>query len=228
MRHGNCRQRRVKNGLREKHLFMSIMVKICGVTRLPDALTAARFGAHAVGFVFYSGSPRNIAPEQAADIARRLPPFITTVGLFVDADEPAVTRVIKQVPLGLLQFHGDETPEFCSGFGIPYIKAVRVKPGIDLVQYARLYSAARGLLLDAYVETGRGGTGTIFDWGLIPHQLPLPLVLSGGLNAGNVAAAVRRVRPVAVDVSSGVESAPGIKDEHKIAAFIRSVRNADV
>ncbi len=207
---------------------MSTAVKICGITRLQDALAAARLGAHAVGFVFYSGSPRNISPEQAADIVRRLPPFITAVGLFVDADAPAVTHVLKQVPLGVLQFHGEEAPEFCIGFGIPYIKAVRVKPGVDLVQYARLHSAARGLLLDAYVETTRGGTGMTFDWGLIPHQLPLPVVLSGGLDAGNVAAAVRRVRPAAVDVSSGVESAPGIKDEHKIAAFIRSVRNADV
>ncbi len=207
---------------------MSTAVKICGITRLQDALAAARLGAHAVGFVFYSGSPRNISPEQAADIVRRLPPFITAVGLFVDADAQAVTHVLKQVPLGLLQFHGEEAPEFCIGFGIPYIKAVRVKLGVDLVQYARLHSASRGLLLDAYVETTRGGTGTTFDWGLIPHQLPLPLVLSGGLNAGNVAAAVRCVRPAAVDVSSGVESAPCIKDEHKIAAFIRSVRNADV
>jgi len=207
---------------------MSTAVKICGITRLQDALAAARLGAHAVGFVFYAGSPRGIVPEQAAAIVQRLPPFITAVGLFVDADAQTVARVLKQAPLGLLQFHGEETPEFCAGFGVPYIKAVRVRPEVDLIEYARRYSGARGLLLDAYVENVHGGTGATFDWELIPRQLPLPLVLSGGLTADNVADAVRRVQPAAVDVSSGVESAPGIKDERKMAAFIRSVRNADV
>ena len=207
---------------------MSTAVKICGITRLQDALAAACFGAHAVGFVFHAGSPRHIAPEQAAAIIRQLPPFITAVGLFVDADARTVARAIGQAPLGLLQFHGDETPEFCAGFGVPYLKAVRVRPEIDLIEYARRYGGARGLLLDAYVENVHGGTGATFDWGLAPRQLPLPIVLSGGLTADNVAEAVRRVHPAAVDVSSGVESAPGIKDERKIAAFIRSVRNADV
>ena len=207
---------------------MSTAVKICGIKRMPDALMAARLGAHAIGLVFYAGSPRHIAPAAAALIARRLPPFVTSVGLFVNADAQQVARVLAQVPLNLLQFHGDEPPEFCAGFGVPYLKAVRVKPGIDLIEYARRYEGARGLLLDAYVESTPGGTGTTFDWDMIPRQLPLPLVLSGGLTADNVAAAIRRVRPAAVDVSSGVESAPGVKDEHKIAAFIRSVRNADV
>jgi phosphoribosylanthranilate isomerase len=136
--------------------------------------------------------------------------------------------VLAQVPLHLLQFHGDETPEFCSGFGPDYIKAARVRPGLDLVQYAARYGAARGLLLDAFVPGAHGGTGQSFDWALIPRELPLPVVLSGGLDASNVAEAVRRVRPWAVDVSSGVESAKGIKDPARISAFIRGVRDADV
>ncbi|HUO44900.1 MAG TPA: phosphoribosylanthranilate isomerase [Burkholderiales bacterium] len=207
---------------------MITAVKICGITRVQDALASARLGAHAVGFVFYAASPRHVAPEAAAAMVRALPPFITTVGLFVDADARSVRRVLDAVPLGLLQFHGDETPQFCGGFGVPYIKAVRVRPDIDLIEYARRYDGARGLLLDAYVDNVHGGSGTTFDWDLIPRQLPLPIILSGGLTTDNVADAVRRVRPAAVDVSSGVESAPGVKDERKIAAFIRSVRNADV
>ncbi len=207
---------------------MTTAVKICGITRTDDALAAARQGAHAVGFVFYAGSARHIAPRAAADIIRALPPFVTTVGLFVDAEPGEVAQVLAQVPLDLLQFHGDESPEFCRGFGLPYIKAVRVRPGLDLLQYAQLHDAARGLLLDAYVEGTYGGTGTAFDWSSIPHELPRPVILSGGLNPANVTEAIRRVRPCAVDVSSGVETAPGIKDAGKIAAFFQGVRNADV
>ena len=207
---------------------MTTAVKICGITRSEDALDAARHGAHAIGFVFYAGSARHVAPRTAADIIRALPPFVTTVGLFVDAEPDEVVQVLAQVPLDLLQFHGDESPEFCRGFGLPYIKAVRVRPGLDLIQYARLHDAARGLLLDAYVEGTYGGTGTAFDWGSIPHELPRPVILSGGLNPANVTAAIRRVKPCAVDVSSGVEAAPGIKDAAKMAAFFQGVRNADV
>ena len=206
---------------------MTTAVKICGITRTGDALEAARLGAHAVGFVFYAKSPRNVAPARAAEITRALPPFVTAVGLFVDAGADEIERVLAQVPLGLLQFHGDETPEFCARFRVPYIKAARVRPGLDLLQYARRYGAARGLLLDAYAENAHGGTGNAFDWGLVPRSLQLPVVLSGGLNPGNVAEAIRRVAPWAVDVSSGVEASPGIKDPRKLAAFMNEVRSAE-
>jgi phosphoribosylanthranilate isomerase len=208
-------------------MSMITAVKICGLTRVEDALTAAQLGANALGFVFHARSPRNLASDRAAEIVRHLPPFVTTVGLFVNANAGDIERVLDEVPLDLLQFHGDESPEFCGRFRRPYIKALRVRPGVDLLQYARQFEGARGLLLDAFVEGTHGGTGASFDWNLIPSELPLPVVLSGGLNAGNVTAAIRRVRPWAVDVSSGVESAPGIKDTRKMADFFQGVRNAD-
>ena len=207
---------------------MATAVKICGITRVEDALVAARAGAHAIGLIFYSRSPRLVADAVAAEVVRALPPFVTPVALFVDPDAAEVRRVIAGVRPQLLQFHGDETAEFCAGFGLPYIKAVRVRPGVDLLQYAQQYRAAKGLLLDAFVEGNHGGTGAAFDWALIPRDFPLPLILAGGLDPGNVGEAVRRVRPWAVDVSSGVEASKGIKDAAKVAAFIRGVRNADV
>lgn len=191
-------------------------------------MAAVRLGAHAIGLVFYAPSPRAVTPAQARSIINALPPFVTTVGLFVNADAQMVRETVAVAPVQLLQFHGDETPEFCGGFALPYLRAVRVRAETDLLQYAREFSAAKGLLLDAYVEGLRGGTGATFDWSLIPRQLPLPVVLSGGLEPGNVEAAVRAVRPWAVDVSSGVESAKGIKDAVKIEQFINGVRNADV
>lgn len=207
---------------------MNTRVKICGITRVQDGLDAVRLGAHAIGLVFYDASPRAVSAGQARAIVDALPPFVTAVGLFVNADPAAVRSVLDSVPLQLLQFHGDETPAFCSAFRVPFLKAVRVRPGVDLLQYARDFREARGLLLDAYVEGVRGGTGATFDWSLIPQGLPLPVVLSGGLEAGNVEAAIRAVRPWAVDVSSGVESAKGIKDAVKIEAFMNGVRNAGV
>ena len=207
---------------------MATAVKICGITRRADAQEAARLGAHALGFVFYAKSPRNIANERAAEIFKAVPPFVTTVGLFVNPAVREVENVLKEVPLNLLQFHGEESADFCAQFGVPYIKAVRVKAGLDLLQYAQIYGAARGLLLDAFVDGTHGGTGTAFDWNLIPRGLPLQVILSGGLNPANVAAAIRRVAPWAVDVSSGVEASPGIKDPQKIAAFMKEVRSADV
>ncbi len=203
-------------------------VKICGITRKEDALAAARLGAHALGFVFYARSARNVNPQHAAAIIRALPPFVTAVGLFVDASRSDVDSVIAQVPLELLQFHGDEPPAFCSAFALPYIKAARVRPGLDLLQYARLYESARGLLLDSFIDGTQGGTGKTFDWDLIPQALQLPVILSGGLAPDNVAAAIRRVKPWAVDVSSGVEGAPAIKDPRKMAAFFQGVRDADL
>lgn len=207
---------------------MATAVKICGITRVEDALVAARAGAHAIGLIFYPKSPRFVADAVAAEVVRVLPPFVTPVALFVDAVAAEVRRVIAGVRPQLLQFHGDEPPDFCEGFGLPYIKVVRVRSGVDLLQYAQKYRAAKGLLLDAFVEGNHGGTGSAFDWALIPRDFPLPLILAGGLDPGNVGEAVRRVRPWAVDVSSGVESSKGIKDAAKVAAFIRGVRNADV
>jgi len=207
---------------------MATAVKICGITRPEDALAAARAGAHAIGLVFYAKSPRHVTPARAAEITRVLPPFVTTVGLFVNATAEEVRAAVAEAPVGLLQFHGDETPEFCRQFKCPYVKAVRVKPGVDLLQYTQEYHDAKALLLDNYVEGLHGGSGVAFDWSLIPRGLPLPVILSGGLTPENVMEAVRRVRPIAVDVSSGVESAKGVKDAQKIAAFIKGVRNADV
>lgn len=198
--------------------------KICGITRIEDGIVAAQQGADAIGLVFYPPSPRHVSPAQAAAIATVLPPFVTTVGLFVNPDATEVESVLRALRLDMLQFHGDETPEFCGSFGVPYLKAVRVKPGVDLVQYAIRFHGAKGLLLDAFVEGKAGGTGESFDWGLIPDDLPLPLVLSGGLDPANVSAAIERVRPWAVDVSSGVEASKGIKDAARIAAFMREVR----
>ena len=207
---------------------MVTAVKICGITRRDDALAAARLGAHAVGLVFCARSPRNVSIAAAQEVIAALPPFVMAVGLFVDAAAREIEAVLKEVHLDLLQFHGAETAAFCARFGVPFIKAARVRPGLDLIQYARDYGAARGLLLDAFVDGTHGGTGTAFDWSLIPPDLPLPIVLSGGLNPANVSDAIRRVSPWAVDVSSGVEASPGIKDPQKIAAFMKEVRSADV
>ena len=207
---------------------MSTAVKICGITRIEDGLAAARCGAHAIGLVFYRPSPRYVAPDRAGDIIRALPPFVTVVGLFVDAPVQEVRAVLAQAAVSLLQFHGAESPAFCRQFGLPYIKAVRVKAGVDLLQYAHDYHDAKALLLDASVDGARGGTGVTFDWSLIPGALGLPIVLSGGLTADNVAEAICAVHPWAVDVSSGVEVEKGVKDAAKIAAFMSGVRNADV
>jgi phosphoribosylanthranilate isomerase len=206
---------------------MSTAVKICGITRLEDGVAAAHAGAHAIGLVFYRPSPRYIEPAAAASIVRALPPFVTPVALFVDATADEVRAVCSAVGVQLLQFHGAESPEFCEQFGLPYMKAVRVRPGIDLLQYAGNFHRARALVLDAFQEGLHGGTGATFDWTLIPSSLPLPIVLSGGLTVDNVRAAVAQVHPWAVDVSSGVEKRKGIKDPAKIAAFISGVRDAD-
>jgi phosphoribosylanthranilate isomerase len=203
-------------------------IKICGITRVQDALAAAASGADALGLVFYKESSRHVALQQGASVAAAIPPFVTLVGLFVNPSAEEVRNVLQQVPLDVLQFHGEEAPEFCAQFGRPYLKAVRVKAGVDLVQCAARYKGAQGLLLDAYVEGAHGGTGESFDWTLIPRALPLPLILSGGLHAGNVAAAIAQIHPYAVDVSSGVEASKGIKDVAKIAAFINEVNKIDL
>lgn len=207
---------------------MRTRIKICGITLPEHGRAAARLGADAIGLVFYPPSPRSIDPARAKDIIAALPPFVMPVGLFVNPSEAEVEAVLKACPITVLQFHGDETPAFCASFGKPFLKAVRVKEGVDLLEYAASFSAAAGYLFDAYNESLYGGTGESFDWNLIPRNLQKPLVLSGGLNPANVNAAVTKVRPWAVDVSSGVESAKGVKDERLMADFIAGVRNADV
>ena len=206
---------------------MRTRIKICGLTRAADAQHAARCGADAIGLVFYPASPRNVTLQQASAIRQALPAFVTSVALFVNAKPAQVQAVLATVHPDLLQFHGDESPEYCRQFGRPYIKAVRVTAGRDLVQYAALYPDAQGLLLDAFVAGQAGGTGQSFDWTLIPAALPLPLILSGGLEPENVRHAVQSVHPWAVDVSSGIESSKGIKDAAKVALFIQEVNNAD-
>jgi phosphoribosylanthranilate isomerase len=205
---------------------MRTRIKICGFTSVDTAVYAAQQGVDAIGLVFYPPSPRHVEIEQAQLIARAMPAFVSSVALFVDADVAEVTKVIEQVKPGLLQFHGNESPAYCRQFNLPYIKALRVKQGIDLVQYALPFHDAQGILLDAYVAGEAGGTGHGFDWNLIPENLPLPLILSGGLDADNVSAAIRRTKPWAVDVSSGVEASKGIKDAAKVAQFIHEVNNA--
>ena len=203
---------------------MKPRIKICGLTRLEDVQVAVEAGADAIGLVFYPPSPRFVDLAKAAELARAVPPFITIVGLFVNADPAVVRETLAAVPIHLLQFHGDEDEAYCRRFDRPYMKAARVRPGMDLVQYAADFPSAQAILLDAFVD-GFGGGGKVFDWSLIPPALGKPLVLSGGLDAGNVGEAVARVQPAAVDVSSGVEAAKGIKDAEKIRAFCAAVRS---
>ena len=203
-------------------------VKFCGITRVEDALAAVSCGCDAIGLVFYAPSPRNVSLETAADIVASLPPFVSAVGLFVDATEDEIGAVLARTRLDLLQFHGEEMPTQCRAYGLPYMKAIRVQPGANLLQYATDYSDARALLFDTYTAGVAGGTGKVFDWSLIPKNLPQAVVLAGGLDAKNVAAAIRQVRPYAVDVSGGVESAKGIKDAEKMAAFMRGVSDASL
>ena len=206
---------------------MRTRIKICGITRTQDARAAAEAGADAIGLVFYPPSPRYLAAERAVEIRDALPPFVQTVALFVNPDAAQVAQVIGRVRPALLQFHGEETPGFCAQFGMPFVKACRVRPGVDALEYLRPFSRAAAWLFDSYVPE-YGGAGESFDWSLVPAASERPVILSGGLARENVAEAIRRVRPWGVDVSSGVESAKGIKDAAKIAAFMAEVRNADV
>ncbi len=205
---------------------MRTRVKICGITRLEDALTAIKFGADALGFVFYEKSPRNISADQAAEIVRKLPAFVSVVGLFVNAQPIEVERILSKVHLDILQFHGDETPAECRQYQLPYMKAIRVQVCTNLLQYDLDFHDAKALLLDAYTEGLAGGTGQVFDWGLIPNNMSNSIVLAGGLNADNITDAIQQVQPYAVDVSGGVEQEKGIKDADKIAAFMRGVIDA--
>ena len=204
----------------------AVRSKICGITRIEDALAAVEAGADALGFVFYSRSPRAVTVQQARAIIAALPPFISTVGLFVNASRGELNETLDAVPLDLLQFHGDETPEQCDGYHRPFIKALRVQAGDDIAAACRDYRQASGILLDAYVAGVPGGTGETFDWTLIPQNLEKPIILAGGLTSENVAQAIAQVRPYAVDVSGGVEKAKGIKDHEKIRAFMNAVHSA--
>ena len=199
-------------------------IKICGLTRPEDAQAAAELGSDAVGLVFYAKSKRRVDAAQAAEIAAALPPQVAKVALFVNETADSIHRILAAVPIDIVQFHGDEAPEFCHQFGKPYWKAVRVQSAQDIAEAAERYGDAAALLLDAHIEGQYGGTGQVFDWRLLPETMPLPWVLSGGLNPGNVAAAVRQTGAAWLDVSSGVEQAPGIKSRDLMAEFIRQAR----
>ncbi|EHY79467.1 MULTISPECIES: phosphoribosylanthranilate isomerase [Stutzerimonas stutzeri subgroup] len=200
--------------------------KICGITRVEDALTVAEAGADAIGLVFYSKSPRAVSVQQALEIVAALPPFVTSVGLFVNASRCEINEILDAVALDMLQFHGDETPADCEGFHRPWFKALRVGGGEDIAAQISRYRNASGILLDTFVAGVPGGTGERFDWSLIPAALTKPLILAGGLTVENVQQAIAEVRPYAVDVSGGVESSKGIKDASKVMAFVERVRSA--
>ena len=202
-------------------------VKICGITRIEDALTVSSSGVDAIGLVFYAKSPRNITIEQAVDICKALPAFVTVVALFKDADESFVRSVIEQMPVDLLQFHGIESEEFCLRFDKPYIKAIGMIGQKNVADFAAQYPTARGLLLDSHAIGEDGGSGHVFDWGTIPESIRNQITLAGGLTADNVAQAIEQVRPFAVDISSGVESSGGIKDEALVKAFMNQVKRVD-
>jgi len=205
---------------------MRTRVKICGFTRVEDAVCAAGLGVDAIGLVFFPSSPRHVEIETAAAIARSLPAFVSVVALFVDAESSLIYEVLSRVRVDCLQFHGDEQAEVCRLYDRPYIKAIRMRPGIDLAACERQYHDAGGLLLDAYRPGVQGGTGDGFDWGLIPRNSGLPIILAGGLTPENAGRAIRAVKPYALDVSSGVEARKGIKDAEKMAAFIRETNQA--
>lgn len=202
-----------------------IRVKICGITRPGDAREAAYLGADAIGLVFYAPSPRHVTLEQAQAVVSALPPFVTVVGLFFGAPPEEVRAVLDAVPLDVLQFHANESPEYCAAFARPYIKAVRIREGVDIHACAAQYGASQALLLDHYQEGVAGGTGKPFDWARVPRDVDKPVILAGGLTPDNVREAIRVVQPYGVDVSSGVEQAKGVKDHAKLASFIRSVND---
>ncbi|MBW7469981.1 phosphoribosylanthranilate isomerase [Marinobacter sp. F4218] len=202
---------------------MSVRVKICGLTRVEDIEAAVKAGADALGLVFYEPSPRSVSIVQAAELARHVPAFVSVVGLFVNPTKDEVREVLDRVPLDLLQFHGDESAEFCAQFGRRWIKAIRVRQGREIQAAFTDYSQASGLLVDAWDPDRFGGTGQSFNWDLIPSDRPMPLILAGGLSSDNVSRAVEQVKPWAVDVSGGVEQSKGIKDIEKISDFIKEV-----
>jgi len=209
-----------------KNQYKRTRVKVCGITRVEDALNAVASGADAIGLVFYEKSPRYITVEKAAEIAESLPPFISKIALFVNAADEEIRTVLDIVPVDLLQFHGEESPQTCQAYGWPYIKAIRMHDDVNLLQLSDDYAEASALLLDSFVEGTQGGTGQKFDWSRVPSNLNKPIILAGGLTAKNVAQAISEVSPYAVDVSGGVEIEKGIKDAAKIEEFIQEVLHA--
>ncbi|MDY0248871.1 MAG: phosphoribosylanthranilate isomerase [Pseudomonas sp.] len=203
---------------------MRVRTKICGITRVEDALVAAQAGVDAIGLVFYAKSPRAVSIAQAQQIIAALPPFVSTVGLFVNASRAEIDTILSVLPLDVLQFHGDEMPDECERFSRPYYRALRMQPGVKIAERAAQYVSAQGILLDAWVPGLHGGTGERFDWAMIPSDVAKPLILAGGLNADNVTQAIEQVQPWAVDVSGGVEVSPGIKDADKVRKFLYAVQ----
>ncbi|MCK5830454.1 MAG: phosphoribosylanthranilate isomerase [Methylococcales bacterium] len=206
---------------------MRTRVKICGFTQVSDAVTAAKLGVDAIGLVFYPPSPRNISIEKAVKIVNTLPAFVTVVALFVDENESQIREVMSKVSIDCIQFHGDEEPVDCRIYNKPYMKAIRMKPGLNILEIAEQYSDASALLLDAYHPGIKGGSGSQFDWDLIPKNCSLPIILAGGLQTSNIKTAIQSVKPYAVDISSGVEEKKGVKDVAKMAAFIREINEGD-
>ena len=207
---------------------MRTKIKICGITNLRNASEAARLGVDALGFVFFNKSPRYIEPRKAREIIDLLPSFVSRVGLFVNAPKEEVLLAINESRVNMLQFHGDEDEMFCNQFNLPYIKAISFKDGINLLEYCQLFASSSGILIDTYSQKMRGGTGKTFNWGLIPKQLPLPLIIAGGLNSKNVSLLINSINPYGVDVSGGVESDKGIKDHNMMKNFVLGVNNAAV
>ncbi len=207
---------------------MRTKIKICGITNLRNAHEAARLGVDALGFVFFSESPRYIEPKKARVIINLLPSFVSRVGLFVNAPKEEVLSAISESRVNVLQFHGDEDEEFCNQFNLPYIKAISFKDGINLLEYCQLYASSSAILIDTYSQKMRGGTGKTFNWDLIPKQLPLPIIIAGGLDSKNVSSLINSVNPYGVDVSGGVELDKGIKDHNMMKNFVLGVNNAAI
>jgi len=212
---------------KDREAIVYTRVKICGLTRVTDALAACDSGVDSIGLVFYPPSSRNVSIEQAAEIIASVPPFVTITGLFLNAEKNRIDEILKELPLSMLQFHGTESADFCRSFERPYIKSVAMSTESDIHAYTEQFVESRGFLLDSNIAGGAGGSGELFDWDLVPSDLSAPVVLAGGLNGDNVAEAVAGVRPAAVDVSTGVESSKGIKDHAKMREFIQNVRAAD-
>lgn len=207
---------------------MTVRIKICGITRVNDAITAASLGVDAIGLVFFSGSKRCVNLTQAKEIVRHLPPFVSVVGLFVNAHQQEIEHILQHVPLDILQFHGDETHAFCAAFNRPFIKAIRVAHANDIERAILTYPDARALLFDTYVAGQFGGTGQTFDWQIIPQNIPVPWILAGGLTVNNISDAIQQSQAQAVDVSGGVEIDAGIKDYHKMKMFIQRANGVDI
>ena len=205
-----------------------VRIKFCGITNLQDAIESERLGVDALGFVFYKPSPRYIDPLVAAQIIKKLSPFVSTVGLFVNATQQEVSEISELTKIDVVQYHGDESPDYCESSSKPWIKALRVGGGEDLVKEVCRFRNAKAILFDSYDGERYGGTGALFDWSLLPKKVACPTILAGGLNAKNVVEAIRRVEPFCLDVSGGIEASKGIKDRVKMEDFVEEVNKLDI